>query len=408
MSYKLSFLSCLGIVIGSVIGSGIFMVPAIMIRELPSPQLIILVWILAGIVSIIGGLVIAGMGDIYPEAKNLLDYYKILFPPWVSHAFNLASNWIINPCGTVAIAFVFAEYAGYFIPLNVIKIKIVAVALLLGVTMIDSINMRAADKFQMILTGIKIFAILLLVSLLLIPGEGSIDNFKSSAVMENWSMIKIAGAFIAACTGALNAFDGWYMVGHLSSEAKGGNKTVGRAIFVGLAMCLLLYMLTTISYHYILTPIEVMSSKLVAVSALEKVSFSWAPGMIAAMILISTASAVNANMIASSRLIVSTSENKMLPAYFSKINKKEVPLRALWLIFLYETVLVVTGSYELFLDISLFTIWLFVTLLTAGFLKKYVNHQTQGTFKSKLPMIAACTLLLAFGIVYLGNFMLNR
>jgi APA family basic amino acid/polyamine antiporter len=402
MPYKLSFLSCLGIVIGTIIGSGIFIVPSIMINILPSPQLIMLVWILAGIVSIIGGLVIAGMGNVFPEAKNLLDFYRLLFPPWISHAFNLASNWIINPCGTVAIAFVFAEYVGYFMPLDPFEIKLTAIALLFAMTLIDSVNMKITDRFQLIFTGVKIAAIVLLVSLLILPGEGSIKNFSSAPMMADWNMIKITAAFIAACTGALNAFDGWYMVSHLTTEVKGGNKTVSRAIIIGLIICMILYLMTTLAYHFVLTPAEVGSSKLVAVTALGKVSFEWAPGLIATMILISTASAVNANMIASSRLIASSAENNMLPTYFSKINKRKIPLRAFWLIFIFDTILVLTGSFELFLDITLFAVWLFVTLLTAGFFREYIKIKIPS--RKKVPMIAACILLLAFGVIYLGSF----
>lgn len=405
MSYKLSFLSCLGIVIGTIIGSGIFIVPSIMIKVLPSPQLIMLVWIIAGIVSIIGGLVIAGMGSVFPEATNLLDYYRLLFPPYISYAFNLASNWIINPCGTVAIAFVFAEYFGYFISLDHFQIKLTAIALLFGMTLIDSINMKIADRFQMIFTGVKIAAIVLLITLLLFPGEGSINNFSSAPIMANWNMIKITGAFIAACTGALNAFDGWYMVSHLTAEVKGGSKTVSRAIIFGLIICMILYLLTTLAYHFVLTPTEVGSSKLVAVTALGKVSFVWAPGLIAIMILISTASAVNANMIASSRLIASSAENNMLPKYFSKTNKRDVPVRAFGLIFIFETMLVLTGSYELFLDVSLFAVWLFITILTAGFIREYIKIKKPAL--NKFSMIAACILLLVFGVMYLVNFFIR-
>ncbi|MFN5422874.1 MAG: amino acid permease [bacterium] len=408
MSYKLSFLSCLGIVVGTIIGSGIFVVPSIMINILPSPQLILLVWVLAAIVSIIGGLVIAGMGNVFPEAKNLLDYYRLLFPPWISIAFNLASNWIINPCGTVAIAFVFAEYTGYFIALDPSEIKLTAIALLFMMTLMDSINMKIADRFQMLFTAIKIAAIIVLVTLLIMPGKGSINNFTSAPIMSNWNMIKIIGTFVAACTGALNAFDGWYMVSHLTAEVKGGSKTVGRAIIVGLLICMVLYLMTTLAYHFVLTPVEVGSSKLVAVTALQKVSFGWAPGLIAVMILISTGSAVNANMIASSRLIASSAENRMLPKYFSKKNKKNIPLRAFWLIFFFETILVLTGSYELFLDVSLFAVWLFVTILTAGFLKEYINRKIKTPNINKIAMIAACLLLIVFGIVYLGNFFLTN
>jgi APA family basic amino acid/polyamine antiporter len=407
MSYKLSFLSCLGIVIGTIIGSGIFIVPSIMIKVLPSPQLIMLVWVLAGVVSIIGGLVIAGMGNVFPEAKNLLDYYRLLFPPWISYAFNLASNWIINPCGTVAIAFVFAEYAGYFISLDHFQIKLTAIALLFGMTLIDSINMKIADRFQMIFTGVKIAAIILLITLLILPGEGNLNNFSSAPIMANWDMIKITGAFIAACTGALNAFDGWYMVSHLTAEVKGGNKTVSRSIIFGLIICMILYLLTTLAYHFVLTPTEVGSSKLVAVTALGKVSFGWAPGLIATMILISTASAVNANMIASSRLIASSAQNNMLPKYFSKINKRGVPVRAFGLIFIFETILVLTGSYELFLDVSLFAVWLFVTILTAGFLRAFIKRKNKVPGFKKIAMIAACILLIVFGVIYIGNFFLK-
>jgi amino acid transporter len=120
------------------------------------------------------------------------------------------------------------------------------------------------------------------------------------------------------------------------------------------------------------------------------------------MILISTASAVNANMIASSRLIASSAENNMLPTYFSKINKRKIPLRAFWLIFIFDTILVLTGSFELFLDITLFAVWLFVTLLTAGFFREYIKIKIPP--RKKVPMIAACILLLAFGVIYLGSF----
>ena len=101
-NYKLSFLSCLGIVIGSVIGSGIFVVPSLMINALPSPALVFLVWIVSGLVSIIGGLVIAGMGIAYPEANDLLDYFKALFPPWMAFVFTMISNWIILLIGAIA------------------------------------------------------------------------------------------------------------------------------------------------------------------------------------------------------------------------------------------------------------------------------------------------------------------
>lgn len=403
-NYKLSFLSCLGIVIGSVIGSGIFVVPSLMINALPSPALVFLVWIVSGLVSIIGGLVIAGMGIAYPEANDLLDYFKALFPPWMAFVFTMISNWIINTCGTVAIAFIFAEYAGYFIPLNTIGIKIVAILLMLLLTLIDTRNIKLSDRFQILFTGIKVSSILILIALLLIPGKGDMSNFNSTLDFKHWSTIKIIGACIAACTGALNAFDGWYMVSYLTREVKGGVKTVSKSIVVGLLICMGLYLLATFAVHYNLTPEEVGSSKLVAVTAVEKVIGTWGSVLISIFVLISTSSAVNSNLIASSRLFANSANANMLPTYFAKLSKKDIPVRAFWLIFFYNAFLIATGSFEFFLDATLFFVWLFITTLTCGFLYVFIKKNLRLPGIPRITMILACLLLIIFGIMYLGNF----
>ena len=400
--YKLNLLSCLGIVIGTVIGSGIFVVPALMIKILPSPELLLLVWIFSAGISITGGLVIAGMGMAYPNARDLLDYYRMLFPKWVVWIFNHMSIWVINIAGTVAVAFVFAEYLGYFLPLDALGIKLSAVALILVLGAMDMWNMQTADRFQILFTAIKVGALLLLIGLLLIPGKGNMQNFEMSHT-ENWSTFKLIGAFVAACTGALNALDGWYMVSHITPEVKGGVKTVKKAIVWGLLICTGLYLLTAFAYQYILTPEEMGSTHLVAVKALEKELGGIAPMLIAGLVLISTSSCVNANLIASSRLIASAADQKMMPAVFGKRNKKNIPIQAFILMLVMEIFFIMTGSYEIFLEISVHAIWTFITMLTAGFLYVYITQKLDLPGFKRIPMIIACSLLILFGITYLIN-----
>ena len=400
--YKLNLLSCLGIVIGTVIGSGIFVVPALMIKILPSPELLLLVWIFSAGISITGGLVIAGMGMAYPNARDLLDYYRILFPKWVVWIFNHMSIWVINIAGTVAVAFVFAEYLGYFLPLDALGIKLSAVALILVLGAMDMWNMQTADRFQILFTAIKVGALLLLIGLLLIPGKGNMQNFEMSHT-ENWSTFKLIGAFVAACTGALNALDGWYMVSHITPEVKGGVKTVKKAIVWGLLICTGLYLLTAFAYQYILTPEEMGSTHLVAVKALEKELGGIAPMLIAGLVLISTSSCVNANLIASSRLIASAADQKMMPAVFGKRNKKNIPIQAFILMLVMEIFFIMTGSYEIFLEISVHAIWTFITMLTAGFLYVYITQKLDLPGFKRIPMIIACSLLIIFGVTYLIN-----
>lgn len=400
--YKLNLLSCLGIVIGTVIGSGIFVVPALMIKILPSPELLLLVWIFSAGISITGGLVIAGMGMAYPNARDLLDYYRILFPKWIVWIFNHMSIWVINIAGTVAVAFVFAEYLGYFLPLDALGIKLSAIALILVLGAMDMWNMQTADRFQILFTAIKVGALLLLIGLLLIPGKGNMQNFEMSHT-ENWSTFKLIGAFVAACTGALNALDGWYMVSHITPEVKGGVKTVKKAIVWGLLICTGLYLLTAFAYQYILTPEEMGSTHLVAVKALEKELGGIAPMLIAGLVLISSSSCVNANLIASSRLIASAADQKMMPAVFGKRNKKNIPIQAFVLMLIMEIFFIMTGSYEIFLEISVHAIWTFITMLTAGFLYVYITQKLDLPGFKRIPMIIACSLLIIFGVTYLIN-----
>ena len=231
-----------------------------MIKILPSPELLLLVWLFTAGISITGGLVIVGMGMAYPQARDLLDYYRILFPKWMVWVFNHVSIWVINIAGTVAVAFVFAEYLGYFMPLNALGDqlatylgihqhiqqlgeKLAAIVLILLLGAMDMWNMKAADRFQILFTAIKVGALLLLIGLLLIPGKGNMQNFEMSHT-ENWSTFKLIGAFVAACTGALGALDGWYMLSHITPEVKGGVKTVKKAIVWGLLICTGLYLLT--------------------------------------------------------------------------------------------------------------------------------------------------------------------
>jgi APA family basic amino acid/polyamine antiporter len=385
-----------------VIGSGIFVVPALMIKILPSPELLVLVWIFSAGISITGGLVIAGMGLAYPDARDLLDYYRILFPKWVVWIFNHMSIWVINIAGTVAVAFVFAEYLTYFLPLDAMGVKFAAIALVLVLGAMDMWNMQTADRFQILFTAIKVGALLLLIGLLLIPGKGNMQNFEMSHT-ENWSTFKLIGAFVAACTGALNALDGWYMVSHITPEVKGGVKTVKKAIVWGLLICTGLYLLTAFAYQYILTPEEMGSTHLVAVKALEKELGGIAPMVIAALVLISTSSCVNANLIASSRLIASAADQKMMPAVFAKRNKKNIPIQAFILMLIMEIFFILTGSYEIFLEISVHAIWTFITMLTAGFLYVYITKKLDLPGFKRTPMIIACSVLILFGITYLIN-----
>jgi len=387
-------------VIGSVIGSGIFIVPSLMIKILPSPELLLLVWVFSAAISITGGLVVAGMGLAYPNAKDLIDYFRSLYPRWLHWSFSQIFIWIISCCGTVAVTFVFAEYLGYFIQMDQTQTKIAAIILTLLLGTLGITNTKAADRFQVVFTGAKVGALFLIIALLIIPGKGNLQNFEMSHT-ENWSTFQLIAAFVAACTGALSALDGWYIIGHITPEVKGGIYTVKKAIIWGLLLCTSLYLLTAFAYQYVLTPEEIGASHLVAVRALEKELGGVAPKVIAVLVLISSSSCVNANLIATSRLIASAAEQKTIPSYFAKRSAANIPVQAFILMLIVECIMIVSGSYELFLNLTIHAVWTFITLLTAGFLYVYLKNNLQLPGYKRIPLVIACSTLILFGIVFL-------
>jgi amino acid transporter len=243
-------------------------------------------------------------------------------------------------------------------------------------------------------------ALLLLIALLLLPGKGNLNHFNMSQT-ENWNTLQLIAAFVAACTGALNALDGWYIVGHITPEVNGGIQTVKKAIIWGLLICTSLYLLTAFAYQYILTPEEIGDSHLVAVRALEKELGGIAPKVIAALVLISSSSCVNANLIATSRLIASAAEQKSIPYYFAGRSSSNIPVKAFILMLAVECIMIISGSYEIFLNLTVHAVWTFITLLTAGFLYVYVKKDMHLPGFKRIPLIIACSILILFGIVYL-------
>jgi amino acid transporter len=108
-------------------------------------------------------------------------------------------------------------------------------------------------------------------------------------------------------------------------------------------------------------------------------------------------------LIASSRLIASAADQKMMPSVLGKRNKRNIPIQAFILMLAMEIFFILTGSYEIFLEISVHAIWTFITMLTAGFLYVYITKKLELPGFKRTPMIIACSVLILFGITYLVN-----
>lgn len=388
---KLGLWASVSIVIGSVIGSSIFMKPATMAAQLSSPLMLLMVWIVAGIVSMFGGMINAEVGCVLPETGGQYVYFRHMYGNFFAYLFGWSSFVVIDTASIAGIAFVFAAYTEYFVHLphftaavehavpivipyigrfyllENIGVKGLAVLLIIIFTWINARSLKTGGAVQVFFSGIKVLALIFLVGAIFASGKGNVLNLTTTSTSFDRSYWHQLTAFVAATTGALAAYDGWNNLGFISGEIKNPQKNIPRGLILGLGICILLYVLTTEAYLYML-PVDVMkNSSLVASDALYKVMGVGGGGLVAALVLLSTAGATNSNILPCSRVVFAMSEEKNFFEFAGKVNPKyHTPSNALWFQAAWATILILIGSFDMLMDMFVFITWIFYAFAAYG------------------------------------------
>jgi APA family basic amino acid/polyamine antiporter len=381
---KLGLWVSVSIVIGSVIGSSIFMKPATMAAQLGSPLLLLLVWIIAGVVSLFGAMINAEVGCMLPETGGQYVYFKHMYGDFFAYLYGWACFIVINTASISGIAFVFANYMGYFIKLphfsqaiehsiaivipfigkfyllENIGTKLVAIILILLFTLINIRSLKAGGGVQVLLSVLKVVALLFLIAAIFFSNKGSAYNLIQTSASFDHSGLKVLTAFIAATTGALAAYDGWNNLGFISGEIKNPQKNIPRGLIAGLGVCILIYALTNEAYLYML-PVDAMkNSPLVAADALYKVLGIAGGGFAAILVIVSTAGSTNGNVLPSARIIYAMAGEKHFFASTGKASSKyHTPVNALWVQAIWAISLVFMGSFDMLMDMFVFMSWIY-------------------------------------------------
>ena len=383
--------SAVSLVIGSVIGSNIFMKPATMAAQLGSPYMIIIVWVVAGIVSMFGAMAYAELGTMFPETGGQYIYLRYAFGDLVAYLYGWSSFAVINTASIAAIGFVCASYTNYFIPLPQFSlateqsilfhiplvgdifplqnfgVKALAICIIACLSVLNYLSVRSGNAVQFIATLLKTGAILLLVVGILFSGMGSTDNFITNAPGFDWSIWKLLAGFMAATTGAFAAYDGWNNLNMIAGEIKNPAKTITKSLIMGLWTCILIYTLVTLAYMYVL-PIDVIAkSPLVASKATEIVFGSVGGTIIAILIVVSTFGTINVCLLTNSRVIYAMSDSKMFFKWAGKIHARfHTPGNSVILLGVWSSLLVLSGSFDLLADMFIFISWIFYGLVIWG------------------------------------------
>lgn len=381
LAQKIGFWSATAIIIGSIIGSGVFMKPASMAAQLGSPVWLSLVWIIAGVFTLFGALVYAELGAMMPETGGIYVYFRRIFGDFFAYLYGWAAFSVINTAAVAAIAFVCAQYADYFLhlprldavtehsiawhlpyigdlyPLENIGVKSLAVSLVLLFTWINYRSTKAGSSFQLISTIIKIVVIVLLVFGIFLSGNGNTDHFFAAANPKQGGAL-ISG-IIAAMTGAFFAYDGWINIASMAGEVKNPQRNIPRSLLIGVLVCVVVYVLVNQAYLYALPVESVAASPLVAADAVGVAIGNTGEAIIAALIVICTLGAINGNVMAPTRITYAMGKDRIFLPWAGREHKRfETPGNALWLHGIWTCLFIITGSFDMLADMFVFVTWI--------------------------------------------------
>ena len=386
----LTLTTAIMIAAGSMIGSGIFRKPATMASQLMSPELLLIVWLVAGIITFIGALCNAEVAGMIDATGGQYVYFQKMYGNFVSYLYGWSVFAVIQTGAGAAIAYVFGEYLGYFIkypqlpeslqnfslyvpivgnifPFAEFGAKVSAILCILFLTGINYVGVIFGGAVQSFVTFIKIASIVLLSILLLTSGTGSLANISTGFSMPASSTSNIISLFGLAIAGAFWAYDGWNNLTFVAGEIKQPQRNVPLGLLFGTLIVVIVYMLVNVAYLYVL-PIEKMAeSPLVAATAAEFVFGSEGAILISIAVIISTFGALNGNILSTARVCFAMSRNNMFIKSLDKIHPKyATPHTSLVAQGVWSCLLVLTGTFDTITDYVMFASWLFYMLGAYG------------------------------------------
>lgn len=427
---KIGYWSSTAVIVGSIIGSGVFMKPATMAAQLGSPVWMTVVWVIGGIFSLFGALIYAELGAMMPDTGGMYVYFKKIFGNFTAFLYGWAAFSVINTAAVAAISFVCAYYLDFFLqlpqfpadvigkyvwhipflgdlyPLKDFGVKIVAVLMTLGLTWLNARSLKAADRLQLISTIMKVGVLLLLVLGIFMSGNGSVSNFTQAIHPKTGT--ELLSGIVVALTGAFVAYDGWSNITAMAGEVKDPSRNIPRSLFTGVFICLAVYILVNQAYLYVL-PVEKMAdSPLVAADAMAVALGHTAEAIIAAMIVICTFGAVNGNIMATARITYAMGKD----GHFARWTGKEHPTRhtpanALWLHGVWTCLFILSGTFDMLADMFVFVTWVAYGLGAVGiFMLRIKQPQIERPYRIwGHPVVTI--LFIVFSAYYLGSTIYN-
>ena len=364
------------LVVGSVIGSGIFLTTGLMVQELPSTSLVLAAWVAGGLLAMAGGLTYAEMGSMYPRSGGLYVFLSEAYGPAWGFLFGWACLLVILTGSVAAVAVGFAEYFSYFFPsLGTDRIlvtfdmpwgawrisagQVVAAASIAVITAVNYVGVRSGNVANTILTVAKVGGLILIP--LLAIAYMRVDPALTPMVPPD--AVRPFASFGVIMIAVMWTYEGWYYVAFAAGEIKDAARTVPRALIYGTIALTTIYVSVNLAYVFALTLEEMSGVTRIAEKAVTALVGPGGAALVAATVVVSTFGCNVAGVIASSRTCFAMAADGRFFAAAARVHPvHRTPHVALLVTSGWSAFLTLTGGYEALFTYVTFASVLFGTL----------------------------------------------
>jgi len=389
------------VVIGTVIGSGIWLVPGTVLRNTAGdPGVALVVWLVGGVCSLLGALTFAELGSSYPDAGGSYTYVREAFGTFPAFLLGWTLFLAINTGSTATLARAFATYADELVPLGDTGKKLVPALMIVVVSAVNMRGVRHAATVQNWSTAVKVGAILVLaIAGLTLGHNGAVSAGRAFTASPSSALVSGAGV---ALLGVLWAYEGWINVTNSAGEALDPQRTFSRGIVIGTAALVALYLLANIGYLATLGPEGVAGSQRVAADAVRVLFGPVAAKLVSAAVLVSVFSAANGLALTGPRMYYAMGRDGVFFRSLGLVHPRfGTPAIAIAAGGAWAILLSLWGNFEQLLTYVVFASWLFAALAAASvFVLRRRHPEAARPFRVPgYPFTPALFILAALAIV---------
>jgi basic amino acid/polyamine antiporter, APA family len=417
------------VVIGNIIGSGVYKKVAPMAAVLHSSGWVLIAWILAGIISLFGALCNAEVAGLLADTGGDYVYYKRIYNKFVAFMFGWSLFTVIQTASISALAYLFAQslhsifhlppllpsmaswnVGHIFYPFADLNVKVTAIALIIILTLINTRGIKTGAGVSM---AILLFVFAGIFTIIIFGLTGHHAHFSPVQLQtDNQSTVTVSEVFTAMLA-AFWAYQGWATVGYVGGEVKDARRNIPKGIVIGIIMVIVLYLLVNTTYISLLSTqqLSVINQSPEKIAAVEAVRTFWGTNgvmFISLLILITTLGCCNATIFVSCRPYYAMAKEGLFFKNVARLNNKHVPANSLLFQGIWACLLVLSGTFDQLTDMIIFVVFIYYGATTLGvfILRKRMPDANRPYKVWGYPVVPA--LIIVFCVCLVFNTVFSR